>query len=244
MTVRTGDVLLPRPRELPDGPIAEPRIGTLDARNAAAQALAAFLVQAVFRRGGGDDIDTEFGLEAVQEEWPDPAVQAVYPSASIVDAGAIPYQEHSLTPTALEETWGCFGDGTVLWKTAEAVCSFQVDYWCVHDSTREAIAASLPRLFNPGEERTGVVLAGPAAYYCRPVRATLETHQRMDTPGGIYTHERRLRTIVRCEVDVVYLRCDTLLAVEAIVADVGEQVELETEPAAESLDIGCDTEGS
>lgn len=182
-------------------------IGTLDPRNAMAEVLAAFMRCAEFRRGGGTTrVDKPFRLKRVEPEWPDPKKDIAYPSASIIDNANIPYEPHSLTPTALEDTWGSFGDCTVLWKTAEAVAVFQVDYWTTDTPTREAIAARLPSLFNPGEGRTGVVLSGDPRYFRRPVRATLLNHQRMDTENAVFERERRLMTLVRCEVDVVHLR--------------------------------------
>lgn len=186
-------------------------IGTLDPRNAMADVLAAYLRCATFRRGGGDiPIEKPFALKRVDPFWPDPKKDIAYPSASIIDNAAIPYEAHALTPTALEETWGSFDPPgtkcTVLWKTGEAVAVFQVDYWTTEDPTREAIGARLPSLFNPGEGRRGVVLSGDPRYFRRPVRATLLSNQRMDTEKAVFERERRLMTLVRCEVDVVHLR--------------------------------------
>lgn len=187
-------------------------VGTLDPRNAMAETVKAFLESACFLRGGGDATDTEFNLNDVALEWPDPSKELRYPTASIIDAGEVPYQAHALTPTALEETWGEFdkesGDPkcTVLWKTAEAVADFQVDFWTIDTPTREAIAARIPSLFNPSEGAIGVVLAGDPRYFHRTVRATLMNNQRMDTETTVYENERRLRTLVRCEIDVVHLR--------------------------------------
>lgn len=202
----------------PGDPFPLARIGTLDPRNAMAEVLAAFLRNAKFMRGGGTAADTPFQLNEVEPEWPDPSVEIRYPTASILDMGRIPYEAHSLTPTPLEETWGQFDDGcfdpepgdreklTVLWKTAEAVAEFQVDFWSNDNPTREAIAARIPSLFNPEEGRAGVVLSGEPRYFLRRVRATLLDHQRMDTAGTVYPNERRLMAVVRCEVDVVQLR--------------------------------------
>ena len=181
-------------------------IGTLDPRNAMSEVLAAYLRCAVFKRGGGIVNDKPFALERVLPEWPDPSRAMEYPSASIIDNARIPYEEHSLTPTALEETWNVFEPCTALWKTSEAVSTFQVDFWTTDAPTREAIAARLPSLFNPGEARAGVVLSGDPRYFRRPVRATLLDHQRMDTEKTVFEHERRLMTAIRCEVDVVQLR--------------------------------------
>lgn len=181
-------------------------IGTLDPRNAMAEVLAAFLRCAVFKRNGGTQASTDFVLKRVVPEWPDPKELIAYPSASVIDNSAIPYEAHALTPTALEGTWNSFADNTVLWKTAEAVAVFQVDYWTTDIPTREAISARLPSLFTPGEGRIGVVLAGEPRYFRRPVRASLLDNERMDTENAVFERERRLRTLVRCEVDVVQLR--------------------------------------
>lgn len=182
-------------------------IGTLDPRNAMAEVLSAFLRCAEFRRDGGTTAAPKaFALKRVVSEWPDPKKQIVYPSASVIDSADIPTEAHSLTPTALEGTWDSFGPGTVLWKTGEQVATFQVDYWCTDKPTRTAINARLPSLFNPGEGRVGVILAGDPRYFRRPVRATLLDHKRMDTEDAVFDRERRLFTLVRCEVDVVQLR--------------------------------------
>ena len=197
------------PLQVGEGPDTFPleAIPTLDPRNAMCEVLAAFLLCACFRRGGGTiGADKPFSLERVEHEWPDPKQEIVSPSASIIDNAGIPYEAHSLTPTALEETWDSFAPGTVLWKTGEAVATFQVDFWTTDAPTREAIAARLPSLFNPGEGRIGVVLAGEPRYFRRPVRATLVNNERMDTQDAVFDRERRLLTHVRCEVDVVQLR--------------------------------------
>lgn len=182
-------------------------IGSLDPRNAMAEVLAAYLRCAKFRRGGGDAGATkEFQLRRVEPVWPDPKSEVEYPSASIVSPAGVPYEAHSLTPTSLDRTWGAFAPDTVLWKTGEAVAVFQVDYWCTDDPTREAILARLPSLFNPAEDRAGVVLSGDPRYFRRPVRATLMDHQRVDTADAVYERERRAMTTVQCEIDVVHLR--------------------------------------
>jgi len=186
-------------------PIA--RIGTLDPRNAMADALATFLRCATFRRGGGLVADEDFALERVEPWWPDPKFSIDYPSASIIEIDEIPYEAHALTPTPLEHTWHVYGDDTVVWKTGEAVVSFQVDLWATDDPTREAMLARLPSLFNPGEGYAGVLLEGEAGYFRAPVRATLLEYERIDTPETVYGRERRALCVVRCEVDVLQLRC-------------------------------------
>lgn len=182
-------------------------IGTLDPRNAMAEVLATFLRCAKFRRGGGKVGATEFGLERVEPWWPDPKRAIEYPSASIVEIDEIPYETHALTPTPLENTWDAIDPDTVLWKTGEAVVSFQLDLWCTDDPTREAMLARLPSLFNPGEGYSGVWLDGDPRYFGAPVRATLITHQRIDTEDTVYGRERRALCVVRCEIDVLQLRC-------------------------------------
>jgi hypothetical protein len=208
--VARSTVALGTPLQVVVGPDTFPlaAIGTLDPRNAAAEALSAFLRCATFRRGGGVGVgDKPFALERVFAFWPDAKREIEYPSASITDAAGEPYSEHALTPTALEDSWDAYEPGTVLWKTAEAALTFQVDYWCVDDPTREAIAARLPSLFSPDEGRTGLLLAGDPRYFRRPVRATLLEHERIDTEAAVFGRERRLRTTVLCDVDVVHLRC-------------------------------------
>lgn len=181
------------------------RTNTLDPRNAMANVLAAYLRCATFRISGGLDADTVFNLEDVLEEWPDPSVELLEPVASIVREGAVPYRVHNCTPTPCEDTWDQCAE-TMLWKTGEAVADFQVDFWAQDTATRTAMAAALPALFNLGEERSGVLLAGDPEYFDRTVRATLLDHMRHDNPDSVYGNERRLTAKVRCEVDVVHLR--------------------------------------
>jgi len=204
------DVAPGTPLQVVEGPDTFPlrALGTLDPRNAMAEVLAAYLRCARFQRGPGPrgGAPKPFALKRVEPFWPDPKQEIAYPSASILDPAGVPYEAHALTPTALEETLDVFAPGTVLWKTAEAVAEFQVDYWCNDDPTREAIAARLPSLFSPGESRVGVVLSGDPRYFRRPVRATLTMHQRTDIEQAVFERERRLQTTVRCEIDVVQLR--------------------------------------
>jgi hypothetical protein len=184
----------------------------LDPRGACADALAAFLRTLTFTRWGDLAANTPFNLKDVREEWPEPSVVLAYPSASIVDVDDATLEGHSLTPTALEETYGSYGPGTMLWKVAEAVVTFQVDFWSDDIPTREAIAARLPSAFSPGEDGSRVVICGNSRYWGRPVRATLVSYRRMDTGASVYPRERRLSCRIRCEVDAVDLRCSMLVA--------------------------------
>lgn len=206
---------VPRVAELP----------TIDPRNAAALVLRDYLASLEFRRWGGDAPDTLFKLRHVHEEWPEPSVELDYPVASIVDSGNTPMDAHALVPTCLEETRDVFGEGTVLWKLAEASIMFQIDFFTDDAPTREAIAAALPSAFNPDiDERAGVILRGSCHYYDRSIRATLEGFRRMDYEGSIYPRERRLMTQVRCDLDVVSLRCYTVFSPRVNVVAVGPEV--------------------
>ena len=194
-------------------------IGTLDPRNAMAEVLMAYLRCAQFMRGGGDAPDKAFVLKRVVPEWPDPTEDTVFPSASLVDAGNVPYEAHALTPTPVDGTHNVFAPNTLMWKTAELAHDFQVDFWCLDNPTREAIAARLPSLFSPGEARAGVLLSGDPRYFRRPVRATLLSSQRMDTQEAVWDRERRLMTLLRCEIDVVQLRNVTELQPHHVLRD-------------------------
>ena len=110
---------------------------SLDPRNACSRTLEAFLRCAMFVRAGGNAPDTLFRLDGIQHVWPDPEDLLCYPAASIIDASDIPYEAHAFAPTALVDTWNLFSPDTVLWKTAELVCEFQVDFWAVDDPTLE-----------------------------------------------------------------------------------------------------------
>jgi hypothetical protein len=207
----------------------------IDARAACSLVLAEYLRALEFMRWGGPTgTDTYFKLEAVREEWPEPDVAMTYPSASIVDMGqGTALEGHGLLPTPLEETYEQFSPGTVLWKLHEAAFDFQVDFWADDSATREAIAGRLPSAFSPGEDGSRVVLCGSPLYFDRPVRASLSRYQRMDVAEAVYPRERRLMATVRCEVDVVDLRCVALLSQTTEVRAVGEEVELDVEPDLE-----------
>lgn len=181
-------------------------VSTLDPRQAMANTLACYIGNADFVRDGGTAPDTIFRLEAVFSEWPDPEQELPYPCASIVDKGPIPYEGQDFTPTPDESTLEVFCPNTVLWKTSEAVADFQVDYWANDKNTRRALASRITSLFNPGENRAGVILQGDPKYFDRRVRASLMDHERPDDEDTVYSRERRVRTTVRCEIDVVQLR--------------------------------------
>lgn len=233
-TPATGSVLLPQPYQ----PFA--RAPSIDSRSAASAALVAFLECASFLRWGGPEAgeDVPFKLLRVFRQWPEPSVPLTYPCASIVDSDDVPYEAHSTVPTPLEDTYEVFGPGTVLWKVAEVATTFQVDFWCEDDPTREAIAARLPSLFSPGEDQFGVVVQGPPTYFNRRVRLSLLAAQRMDTAQTVYVRERRFMARIRAEVDEVVLRRATLAAVKILLPEdcVGETVQTECPPNTACVD--------
>lgn len=204
-----GQVLFPNP---------VPKLATLnrfDPRAAMSQVLASYMRCAEFVRWGAEGEDVSFKLNEVLEEWPSATHIANTPSASIIDATPTGLEASAFTPQPLEDSFNVYGEGTVLWKMHEAVQSFQIDVWTTNVGDREAIAAGLPGLFSPGESRSGVVLSGSPVYFCMPVRATLISYQRMDSPNPVHESERRLMVRVQCEMDAVELRTatDTSLSV-------------------------------
>ena len=214
-------------------------LNRIDGRAAAAMALASYLRSAIFVKWNDEDIDSSFGLRQVTEEWPRADVKLEYPSASIIDSEPTELGAHSFTPTILDHTFGAYGEGTVLWKISEITQVFQVDFWCQDVVEREAIAAALPGMFAPGEGRSNVVLRGPEQYYCVPVRCFLEEYQRQDTGQTVYEGERRLLARIRCDVDMLELRCSTIITPEVVV-EASEQQDV-TPPDAESsrIEPGC-----
>ena len=182
-------------------------IPTLDPRGAMALALRELLLGAVFRRYGGLEGPKDFQLRAVNEDWPEPDVALQYPCATVLDSAGSQIVPHNLSNTILEDTHEVFGAGTVLMKSGELTNDFQVDVWANDSETRTAIAARLPSLFAPGEGRSSVILPGSDRYYRRDVRAYLVAWKNVDQENSVYPRERRLQVTVRCNVDVVQLRC-------------------------------------
>lgn len=235
-----GQVLLPKPvlvQELVT-------LNRIDARKAASEALAAYLRSVLFHRDGGEDLHVSFGLCQVLEEWPDAKEPIEYPSASIIEADATVMDPHSFTPTPIEDSLGVYDERynverSVLWKIAEVSKRFQVDFWTTNVGDRDAIAGQLPGLFSIGEGRSSVVLSGSDRFFCAPVRCYLEDYRRMDESGAVYENERRLMATIVCDVDVLELRCATVLAPSVLVQEVGEQVNTDGPEVERDLLIGC-----
>lgn len=222
---RTGSLVGPAP--------FQPTIRTpdIDARSAMSEALVEFLRCVEFRRWGDQAPDVVFRLDRIYRQWPEPDVLLTYPSASVIDMQAAEESPHNLVPTPLEDTIDLIEPCSVMWKTAELVTTFQVDFWAEDDPTREAIAATLPMVFGSSESRYGVVVYSPPTYWSRPVRLSLLSSQRMDDTGSVYVRERRLMVRMQAEVDEVHLRRATLSAIRVSVPEVGEQVQITSPPA-------------
>ena len=213
-------------------------INTIDPTKAMAETLGQYLKCSTFRVWGKDAPDKDFVLEDVATKWPEPGSALPYPCASIVEQTDT-FHAEQFRPFPLEDSRGVFdcfvvptpdplNPKTILWRTGEAAVEFQVDFWTSNEPDRDAIAARLSFLFNPGQERTGVLLEGHPRYYARSVRATLLSHRRPDNQESVFPNERRLQCAVRCEVDIVDLRIavslSTRVAVNAIdPADPGAQ---------------------
>jgi hypothetical protein len=201
--MRTGDVIEnPKAQQYP-----LMRVPGTDPQSAAKQTVAEFLKRVTFTISAGDDGKaTRFNLNDVRFRFPRNG-DLDYPIASVT-VPTSDQQAHNLSPTPLEDTWNRYAPNSVLWKTAELVADLQVDFFVNDEPTQEAIAAALPALFNPREDAAGVMLRGPATYWCLPVRATLmgDPERFGDTEEAVYSGERRLLVKVRTELDVVHLR--------------------------------------
>jgi hypothetical protein len=196
------------------------RVNRLGPRKAAALTLAAYLKKVEFFVYGGDSEDRKFKLKDVKDQWPNAKIPKVFPSASIVESGPSGYDAHSFTPIALEDTIGQYdcmigkpegSNATVLFKESELDVQFQVDFRLSLQADREAIEAAISAVFNPSEERVGVLLEGPEQYYSRSFRFTLLDTDFMDAGENAYENEWRIRCVVQCEGDIVSLKLATLL---------------------------------
>ena len=181
-------------------------ISSQDPRNAAARAIRGFLEAQTFVLSGVCKAqDVPFKLRRVNIEWPDDRETTEYPSASIVERPG-DFQGHNLSPTIIEETYNQFAPDTVLWKTAEVVVDFQVDYWANDNPTREAMAALLPVIFAPFEAQSSIQVYSPPAYFSRPVRLLLKEVQRVDNSEDAFSRIKRLTTVVTATIEAVHLR--------------------------------------
>lgn len=205
MTQRTGTVLNPAELGAERVPVA-----ALPPGKAIAVTLAEYLAVAEFFVVGSYP-PRRFVLADVSSDWPSPQGPLRYPSATVREMRPTRLDAARWGPTALEETLDAFGAGTVLYKLAEAVAALTLDFWTSHDVERDAISAALPGLFSPGDAGA-VLLAGPAAYWCRTVRAELIEVTDRDSSGLVYANERRLVARVEASVDVVELRRATVLS--------------------------------
>lgn len=196
-------------------------VQVLGPQQAIAETVGEYLKCAVFRVYGDNAPHRDFGLTNVFHEWPDPRNPLPYPCASIGEATDT-FHEAQLQPHPIEESIGVYDcmvgyepdpsfPKTALWRTAEATVDLQVDFWLSSKAERIAVEAQLGYLFNPGQERTGVLIGGHPKYYSQPVRATLLSHRSIDEQESVYPNEFRLMTMIRCEVAVVDLRIAVLL---------------------------------
>lgn len=157
-----------------------------------------------------------FRFVDVFDEWPEPNRALAYPCAALHSPVAT-YARHALTATTIDASLGRYdGEGrrrTVLWKLGELTMDLALDVFASTPGDREAVLARLPSAFAPGEDAARVLLRGSPLYWCLPVRARLLEHRRIDEADAIVAHEYRARALVRADVDVVDLRCATLLDV-------------------------------
>ena len=234
MTSATGTLVLPRIPELPE--LA--RLNQIDARAAGVYALSQYLQNAVFKKwNASDPVPIEFQLRRVLPEWPRADVAIDYPTATVIDGQATEMLGHNFVPTPIESTWDAYGKNTVVWKLAEIDLPFQVDFWTQSVPDREAIAASLPGLFSPGDGRSCVIVRCPEEYFCTVARLSLEQYQRVDEANSVFVGERRLMAEVRVSVDVLELRCASVLQPNLMV-DVGPEVEVApAAPAQDTVDL-------
>lgn len=200
-------------------------ISSQDPRNAAARAIRGFLEFQTFVLAGICKApDVPFKLRRVNIEWPDNHEAVVYPTASIVERPGL-FEGHNFSPTPLEDTHNQFGEGTVLWKTAEVVVDFQVDFWTTDNPTREAIAALLPVIFSPFEDQSSIRVYSAPEYFSRPVRLMLKEMQRADNSEDAFSRIKRLSTVVTATIEAVHLRKVATLTPTASF-EIGETVDV------------------
>ncbi len=203
----------------------------IDPAHAAAVPLAQYLKNLHFCRWGGNAPNTTFQLNEVFHEWPEPDFDLPYPCATVTDVSVTPINGHNFVPTALEGTLDKYCPDTMLWKLGEVQIDFQVDFWSTDNPTREALAARLPSAFAPGESSSCIVLCGDCRYWDRPVRCTLVSYERRDDTQTVFARERRVIATIRCDIDVVDLRCANLLQASERY-EIGEQVPIAPDPEA------------
>lgn len=219
-------------QQAPGTPILDDGLGVklvptdaLDPEQACSAVLAAYLQSLEFFVNNSAAVSSppgvaqRFKFRQVFDEWPEADRELPYPCATVQAADPM-YEHHSLVPTPVDGTFGLYDaagatKGTVLWKTAELSAVFQVDVWTRTVPKREAVIARMQSAFAPEEGTARVMLTGTPVYWNLPVRASLAENaiRRIDEPEPVYSHERRAIVRVRAEVDVVDLRCASLLDV-------------------------------
>lgn len=196
------------------------RFPRIDARSAAAEALRGYLRAAQFTVWGDKAPDRTFTFNRVDRQWPEPSAPLDVPVAVVLDPDSVREDPFSFVPAPLEETFDVYEPNTVLWKTAEVVMTLQLDVWVGNDPEREAVLATLPALFAPSEDQFGIFVCAPDTYWSLPVRLTLLSTQRMDTPDSVYARERRVMCTIKAEIDEVHLRCAAIASVHVNVETV------------------------
>lgn len=193
-----------------------PARALIDADKAVRMAIAAYLAPQVFRIAAGPDgYVREFSLREIATSWPLPQQDLPYPCASISGPGL--FGQSDFTPEGLEETQNVYGEGTSVWKLDEIESTYQIDFFLTNEPEREAIAAALPGLFMANDGLGRVWIETPESYLSWPMAAMFLGLTRGQDPNQVYSGEYRLSAQVQCSIDVIELRCTSLLVPTSIV---------------------------
>jgi hypothetical protein len=216
-----GNVFPPRP------PVALP---TIEARTAALRAFANYLATLRFMRPGfkGSPFPEEFRVkrEDIHVEQPDGVVDLRFPSIAFL-GGRGTYDWFRLGgPYLFDETYNCFGPGTVLAWAGDYVEDFTIECWASKKPERRAMIAGIEAAMLRSESSTATRFELTEFF---GVVASYDLSQRELNEDEAVRNRRRAMLYVNLRVPVVELVNAVTLKpyVRVVVADTGLLAEID-----------------
>lgn len=151
--------------------------------------------------------DREMQFTDVYLDWPDMNDEHLCPPvATVLAPEGREYSNDDLRAHILEETLGCYGDGTVLKKVSHVTTNLTVEVWLANKDDRAGVAKAFEDLFleaPDGEQTSRLVLIAP--YFDQVARYTLKSMVYPDSPESAQSNQWTLQATFSSEIDVVKL---------------------------------------